>query len=113
MKHGIIPTVEVERPPTDLEFDSMAFENKQRLEEEMKRKKAEQKMKEEEDDDEGFEDDDDFMKQYREKRLAQMQANMLRNKFGSLIEISQVDYKQEVTNAPADLYVVVFLYKQG
>jgi len=42
-----------------------------------------------------------------------MQAEAMKSHFGELIEISQTEYTKEVTNAPPDIYVVVFLYKQG
>jgi hypothetical protein len=53
------------------------------------------------------------MKQYRAKRLQQLQTDAVKNRFGTLVEIGQTDYKQEVSNAPEDVFVIVFLYKQG
>jgi hypothetical protein len=111
-KHNIIPQVEHERAMTDLEYDEMAANNRDRLGEEARHKKAAKEI--DEDEEAGLDDDDDdFLKKLREKRISQIQANVLRNRFGTLMEIGQTDYKSEVTNAAEDIFVVVFLYKQG
>eukprot|EP01111_Echinosteliopsis_oligospora_P010686 TRINITY_DN3384_c0_g2_i1.p1 TRINITY_DN3384_c0_g2~~TRINITY_DN3384_c0_g2_i1.p1 ORF type:complete len:238 (+),score=81.39 TRINITY_DN3384_c0_g2_i1:82-795(+) len=62
-----------------------------------------------------FEDDEDdkILEEYRKKRLAEMQAAASVNKFGTVVNISEPEWKGTVTNAPSDLYVVVNLYKQG
>ena len=43
--------------------------------------------------------------------MEEMRNQASRNKFGELEEINELEYKQQVTDAPADVYVVVFLYK--
>lgn len=42
-----------------------------------------------------------------------MKATALKNKFGAVINITEPEWKAEVTNAPEDLYIVVNLWKQG
>eukprot|EP00026_Physarum_polycephalum_P011809 Phypoly_transcript_12053.p1 GENE.Phypoly_transcript_12053~~Phypoly_transcript_12053.p1 ORF type:complete len:172 (+),score=32.93 Phypoly_transcript_12053:307-822(+) len=42
-----------------------------------------------------------------------MKAAATKNKFGAVINITEPEWKAEVTNSPADLFVVVNLYKQG
>lgn len=111
MKHGIIPKMEMERAPTDLEYDEMAANNRDRLADEERHRKAERVLAEENEED--ADDDDAFMQQYRQKRMQQIQADVVRNRYGTLTEIGQTEYKSEVTQAPEDTFVVVFLYKQG
>jgi len=62
-----------------------------------------------------LEDDEDekVLEEYRKKRMAELQAAAVRNKYGAVINISKPDWQKEVTNAPPDVYVVVNLYKQG
>jgi len=62
-----------------------------------------------------FEDDEDekVLEAYRKKRLAEMQQAAIRNKFGEVINITEPEWKAEVTNAPPNIFVVVNLYKQG
>jgi hypothetical protein len=45
-------------------------------------------------------------------RIAQLKEAAVRNKFGELIDITEPSYKKEVTEA-GDVWVVVFLYKNG
>ena len=59
----------------------------------------------------GFSDDDEFMKEYRAKRLAQMQENAAKPKYGTVREINKTDWEHEVTRAPEDVFVVIVLYQ--
>ena len=58
-----------------------------------------------------FDDEDDFMKQYRAKRMAQMEEQSTKTRFGSVFEISKPEWEQHVTRAPADVFVVINLYQ--
>lgn len=58
-------------------------------------------------------DDDRFLQEYRRKRLAEMKQMVKIAKFGSVIPISGSDFVREVSQAPSDVWVVVFLYKDG
>ena len=42
-----------------------------------------------------------------------MKATAAKNKFGAVVNISEPEWKAAVTEAPADLFVVVNLFKQG
>ena len=78
-------------------YDPKAFLNSEQLEERA-------------DDDADF-DDSDFMKQYREKRMAQLKEESARPRFGSVFEITKQAWEEHVTNAPKDVYVVIVLYQ--
>ena len=69
-----------------------------------------QQLKEECEDDLDF-DEDDFMKDYRAKRLAQMQDQATKPKFGCVYEITKQDWEQHITRAPEGVWVVVVLYQ--
>ncbi|KAH7681893.1 Conserved phosducin-like protein [Dioscorea alata] len=58
-------------------------------------------------------DDDRFLEEYRKKRLAEMREAVRVVRFGSVVPISGSDFVREVSQAPADVWVVVFLYKDG
>ncbi|KAI3823974.1 hypothetical protein L1987_05420 [Smallanthus sonchifolius] len=58
-------------------------------------------------------DDDRFLQEYRRQRLAEMKRVVKIAKFGSIIPISGSDFVREVSQAPADVWVVVVLYKDG
>jgi len=55
-------------------------------------------------------EDDEYMKQYREKRLAELKAEVGKPKFGSLIEIGRPYFEMQVNRAPKDVLVVIHLY---
>lgn len=59
------------------------------------------------------EEDERVLAQYRLKRIAEMRALQEKNKFGSVIEISAVDYTKEVNQAGEGVWVVLHLYKAG
>lgn len=47
------------------------------------------------------------------KRIAEMRAMQEKAKFGSIIEITAVDYTKEVNQAGEGVWVVLHLYKSG
>lgn len=55
-------------------------------------------------------EDDEFMKEYRDKRIAEMMAVEAKLKFGSVFEISKPDWEYHVTRAPKDVSVAILLY---
>lgn len=57
--------------------------------------------------------DDRFLHEYRKKRLAEMRNAAKISRFGSVIPISGSDFVREVSQAPADVWVVVILFKEG
>ncbi|GAM28093.1 hypothetical protein SAMD00019534_112690, partial [Acytostelium subglobosum LB1] len=61
-----------------------------------------------------MEDDEDetVLERLRQKRIAQMKADAVKNKFGEFYEITEPAYKSEVTEAK-DYFVVVHLHKNG
>ncbi|KAF8705759.1 hypothetical protein HU200_030962 [Digitaria exilis] len=58
-------------------------------------------------------DDDRFLEQYRKMRLAELREAAKTARFGSIVPITGSDFVREVSQAPADVWVVVFLYKDG
>ncbi|KAK8935363.1 hypothetical protein KSP39_PZI013127 [Platanthera zijinensis] len=58
-------------------------------------------------------DDDRFLEEYRKKRLAEMQAASRVARFGSVLLITGSDFVREVSQASADVWVVVLLFKDG
>jgi len=56
-------------------------------------------------------EDDEFMKEYRDKRMAEMKAASEKLKFGKVFEISKPDWEQHVTRAPKDVQVVIMFYQ--
>ncbi|KAJ3694125.1 hypothetical protein LUZ60_009605 [Juncus effusus] len=72
--------------------------------------KSTEELEELEDDDL---DDDRFLQEYRKKRLAEMQEASRVIKYGSVLPISGSDFVREVSQAPQDVWIVVFLYKEG
>lgn len=64
---------------------------------------------------EEFEDEEDerVLEDYRKKRLAEMKQYQKAAKFGDVMEISAVDYVQEVNQAGDGVWVVLHLYKTG
>jgi hypothetical protein len=64
---------------------------------------------------EEMEDDADerILLEYRQKRLAEMKFAQSRAVYGTVKEISAVDYVSEVNKAGKDVWVVLHLYKSG
>ncbi|KAF5181459.1 Phosducin-like protein [Thalictrum thalictroides] len=58
-------------------------------------------------------DDDRFLEEYRKKRLTEMREATKVMRFGSVIQISGMDFVREVSQASSDVWVVVLLYKEG
>ncbi|XP_059640923.1 uncharacterized protein LOC132283059 [Cornus florida] len=58
-------------------------------------------------------DEDRFLKEYRNKRLAEMIETSKISRFGSVVPISGSDFVREVSQAPQDVWVVVILYKDS
>lgn len=59
------------------------------------------------------EEDERVLAEYRRKRIAEMKALTEKAKFGSVIEITAVDYVKEINQAGEGVWVVLHLYKQG
>ena len=62
-------------------------------------------------DDIDFDDDDEFMREYRAKRVNQLQEMAARPKFGSVYEIRKPEWEQEIVRAPTDVNVFIVLYQ--
>lgn len=62
-----------------------------------------------------LEDDEEeaILLQMRNQRIAEMKARQAKKQFGSVREITAVDYVQEVNKAGEDIFVVLHLYRQG
>lgn len=64
--------------------------------------------------DELLEDDDRrVLEQYRQKRIAEMQALARKEKYGSLITIDETNFVQEVTEASKECAVVVYMCRDS
>ncbi|KAJ1647458.1 phosducin [Coemansia erecta] len=59
------------------------------------------------------EEDDQILEFYRKQRMAEMQAQLDKEKFGEMIQISEPDYKREVTEASSDCWIVVHLFRDS
>ncbi|KAK5106153.1 Proteolipid protein 2 [Lithohypha guttulata] len=100
-KHGIIPEKPKDPEPVIqealLEAHQRAHEN--RLEDKDLDELA------------ALEDDEDeaFLEQYRQKRMAEINALAKASKFGSVYPLQKVDFTREVTEASQQAYVFVFL----
>eukprot|EP00262_Sarcandra_glabra_P006736 TRINITY_DN1922_c0_g2_i1.p1 TRINITY_DN1922_c0_g2~~TRINITY_DN1922_c0_g2_i1.p1 ORF type:complete len:296 (-),score=52.58 TRINITY_DN1922_c0_g2_i1:98-862(-) len=58
-------------------------------------------------------DDDRFLEDYRKRRLVELRDAARVSRFGSVVPITGADFVREVSQAPSDVWVVVFLYKEG
>lgn len=58
-------------------------------------------------------EDEEVLQQYRNKRLAEMREMSSKARFGTVQEISGVDYVDQVTKAGEGIHVVLHLYKGG
>ena len=56
-------------------------------------------------------EEDEFMKEYREKRIAQLKVDSSKPKFGKVFEINKQDWEYHITNAPKDVRVVILFYQ--
>lgn len=59
------------------------------------------------------EEDELILLQYRNQRIAELKALAEKAKYGSVLEISAIDYVDQVNKAGPDVYVILHLYKQG
>jgi hypothetical protein len=59
------------------------------------------------------EEDDRVLHQYRQQRMAEILAAQSKAKYGSVREISAIDYVDEVNKAGEGVWVVLHLYKTG
>jgi hypothetical protein len=59
------------------------------------------------------EEEEKILLQMRNQRIAEMKALQAKSQFGSVREITAVDYVQEVNKAGEDIFVVLHLYRQG
>ena len=50
---------------------------------------------------------------YKQQRIKQLQAQLALNKFGSVREITGVDYVEQVNKAGDDIWVILHLYRDG
>jgi len=100
----------MEAPPQEEKVDVWKLEEggeDERAQERLENASLEE-LKEMEDD-----EDDRMLEAYRKKRIEEMKKAALKNKYGEVINISETEWKDQVTNAPPDEFVVVNLYKQG
>ncbi|XP_017777579.1 PREDICTED: viral IAP-associated factor homolog [Nicrophorus vespilloides] len=58
-------------------------------------------------------EDEEILLEYRNKRIAELQAMASKERFGYVMEISGQDYVQEVNKAGDGIWVVLHLYKPG
>lgn len=59
------------------------------------------------------EEDERVLLEYRQKRLAEIQATMLKSRYGDVRDISADDYVEQVNKAGDGVWVVLHLYKPG
>ncbi|CAG8524553.1 1279_t:CDS:2 [Diversispora eburnea] len=57
------------------------------------------------------EEDERILLEYRQKRIAEMKAEVSRERFGHVMQISKPDFVREVSEASKDVWVVVHLFK--
>ena len=58
-------------------------------------------------------DDDEFIRQYRTKRMNEIQLATQKPRFGEVVEITASDYVMQVNRAGEDIWVVLLLYRPG
>jgi hypothetical protein len=58
-------------------------------------------------------DDDRGLEAFRQKRMAELKAAKQQQRFGSVRDIGRADFVREVSNAGADVHVVVHLHQDG
>ncbi|KAK7603087.1 hypothetical protein V9T40_003086 [Parthenolecanium corni] len=105
---GIIPPKEKEISENDIvDIVESTISQKSNVE-----KKLEDLSLDELDDLEDEEDELVLLK-YRNQRIAELKALAEKSKYGNVVEISAIDYVEQVNKAGPDVYVVLHLYKQG
>lgn len=60
-----------------------------------------------------LDDDDEFIEMYKQQRIKQLQAQLAKNKFGNVLEITGIDYVDQVNKAGDDIWVILHLYRDG
>jgi len=97
----------VDKPPTSEEIYQESVDMNERYDKKlvMNSKQLEDRAE----DDPDF-DEDDFMKQYREKRLQELQVEKSLPRFGYVFEINKQQWEEHITKAPKDVDVVIHLY---
>lgn len=110
IEHGIMAAPEVEPDQDELYADDQERQEQEAIDNPYKHLfgKDLDQLKEHED-----EVDEDSMEVLRKRRLAQLKRQAARNKFGRVINISEPEWKAEVTEAEPDVWVVVNLYTWG
>lgn len=58
-------------------------------------------------------EDEAILQEYRQKRIAEIQALAAKSRFGHVVEISGQDYVNEVNKAGEGIWVVLHLYEKG
>jgi hypothetical protein len=58
-------------------------------------------------------EDDRFLEKYRQQRIAQLRQEASKPRFGTFEHIRGSEFVQKVSQAGPDVWVVVFLYKEG
>jgi len=58
-------------------------------------------------------DDEDFLREYRAKRVTEIQLAAQRPRFGDVREITASDYVMQVNRAGEGIWVALLLYRQG
>lgn len=58
-------------------------------------------------------EDERMLQEYRKKRLAEMKAMAMNNRFGRCFEISKQDYVEEVSEASKEVNVICLIYQRG
>lgn len=104
-KHGILPK-QVKVTQNDI-YDSAVEKAKQEEEERL------EKLDLDELDELEDEEDDRILEQYRQQRMAEMKSQIDKEKYGELIQISEPDYKHEVTEASKNASIVVHLFRDS
>lgn len=100
-KHGIIP--EKPKDPEPIIQEALLEAYKRAHDERLEDKDLDELAELEDDEDEAF------LEQYRQKRMAEINALAKASKFGSVYPLQKVDFTKEVTEASNDAFVFVFL----
>lgn len=58
-------------------------------------------------------DDEDFIRNYRAKRMNEIQLQSQKPRFGEVVEITATDYVMQVNRAGEGIWVILLLYRPG
>ncbi|KAJ2658338.1 Proteolipid protein 2 [Coemansia sp. RSA 1199] len=58
-------------------------------------------------------EDDQILEHYRQQRMSEMRAQVAKERFGTLEQISEPDYKSVVTDESTNVWVVVHLFRES